>query len=103
MILPNLISFGWFPPPPKAVDKKNNNNQENDESSRSSNNNNKGNAMLAQFTKNLTVLQDSVMFRDQLKAVAVNAFRQLEFQYADESVEENRPLSHVNLTIVLRL
>ena len=68
MILPNLISFGWFPPPPKAVDKKNNNNQENDESSRSSNNNNKGNAMLAQFTKNLTVLQDSVMFRDQLKS-----------------------------------
>ena len=98
VILPNLISFGWFPT--KNDDKKNNNKEENeDERSRSRSNNN-DNAMLAQFTKNLTVLQDSVMFRDQLKAVAVNAFRQLEFQYADESVEENRPLSHVNLTIV---
>ena len=91
VILPNVISFGWCS---KERERRNKDNKQ-EESKNSINN-----AVLAQFTKKLTMLQDSVMFRDQLKAVAVNAFRQLEFQYADESVEENRPLSHVNLTIV---
>ena len=91
VILPNVISFGWCS---KERERRNKDNKQ-EESKNSINN-----AVLAQFTKKLTMLQDSVMFRDHLKAVAVNAFRQLEFQYADESVEEKRPLSHVNLTIV---
>ena len=91
VILQNVISFGWCS---KERERRNKDNKQ-EESKNSINN-----AVLAQFTKKLTMLQDSVMFRDHLKAVAVNAFRQLEFQYADESVEEKRPLSHVNLTIV---
>jgi len=98
LILPNVISFGWFHPPPRPSPLHNE--EDDDEEEEEEDNSSNSNAILGQFAEKLTVLQDSVMFREQLKAVAVNAFRQLEFQYADESVEENRPLSHVNLTIM---
>ena len=99
VILPNVISYGWFHPPPRPspLHNEEDDDEEEEEAEDSSSN---SNAVLGQFAEKLTVLQDSVMFREQLKAVAVNAFTQLEFQYADESVEENRPLSHVNLTIM---
>jgi len=98
LILPNVISFGWFHPPPRPSPLHNE--EDDDDEEEEEDNSSNSNAILGQFAEKLSVLQDSVMFREQLKAVAVNTFRQLEFQYADESVEENRPLSHVNLTIM---
>jgi hypothetical protein len=64
------------------------------------NNNDNNLSILETFTKKLVMLQDCLMFREHLKAIATNCFRQLEFQYSNESLKENRPLSHVNLTIL---